>query len=610
MPSNMLDSNFDERDTNHAKKQNKYKKDNILEREKAQSIKADNTSQTKLKKDSTASDTRAEKLDKKKSEINNGDKSPKILKDKSSSSKSLSDRERSSRLQECNQNDIPAKLEYHSRAQLPYFLGNLSEDTEDKGQNDKSIEDKQPEKKSVDKKKSEERQQEKRSEDKSVTNTISEQIVIGHNIRKCKLIGQGAYGKVYHSVDEFQTVIAVKEIPNDEDTGISCLMEASIMSTLHHPLLHSSIQCLSTDKSLFIISEIAISDLSKYVKKDGNLPGPDLLRYWSHSLVQAVAFLHRSDIIHCDIKASNILLFHNDIIKLADFTIATKKYNDKTVIRDRSICTVTHRPFEVWLQRIWDTPVDIWSLGCTLYEIAVGELLFPVQPNYLSEQRNDRDRYLNAILDWGAIWGYNNDRIDKKEINYHEPNLHHTFFSHYNIKNTIKSKQRDDSKNTSILPQKFTDFVLSMLKVEPGMRPTASQLLDNPYFKSDSSSGVSEQSSASKSRNEQISKKLVRYPYRILTTSSATFTEAELQKITRNLMRHTSSSAVIQLSTELYSRTTGIRFENKQKKLYACLWIASKMIFGEPIRADISLSELLILERTICTHLSFRLHFS
>ena len=85
-------------------------------------------------------------------------------------------------------------------------------------------------------------------------------------------------------------------------------METSIMSIIHHPYLQKAISVHASPKMLYIISELATSDLSRYLRLKENLPSPTLLRKWSFYLLQAVACLHRKDIIHGDIKASNILL--------------------------------------------------------------------------------------------------------------------------------------------------------------------------------------------------------------------------------------------------------------------------------------------------------------
>ncbi len=453
----------------------------------------------------------------------------------------------------------------------------------------------------------------------------SEREQIGHKISMIKVIGEGAYGRVFKSLDEYKTPLAVKEIKTNADQGIPCLMETSIMSSLSHPHLHRAIRCHATAQFLYIISDLAISDLSKHIKKEGNIPDYEILRYWSHSLLQAVNFLHQKDIIHCDIKASNILLFPNHVVKLADFTIATKKYDDKTISRNRTVCTSTHRPLEVWLQRNWDTSLDVWSLGCTLYETAVAELLFPIQQGI----NTDRDQYLNCILDWHNITAYllpSEDSskkssiinaISKKDLFYSSLNLNNSFFRFYPdiMLNDIRkrSSAKPSKKPDIIIDKRFCDLILKMLRIDPLKRPTAAELLIDDYFRIDEYTNSIEINNTSLPKENFIyrDKKLTNHPSAIITTPSTTMTADEIKKCSASLSKYCKSPCIINLSIELFSRCMGAeRFTHDHPKLMACLWIASKLILTEPISSDIPLAEILRLERAICTYLSFRLHAS
>ena len=231
------------------------------------------------------------------------------------------------------------------------------------------------------------------------------------------------------------------------DDGIQCLMEASIMSTFSHPYLHSAVHIQATSSALYIISEVALADLGRWTKKLERRPNLNQLRLWSYRLCHAVSCLHRNSIIHGDIKASNILLFRDGNIRLGDFTLTVRKWSSDILLR-HTVCTYTHRPLEVWLYREWDTSVDIWSLGCTLYEIAYGQSLFPRQEND-DKPLNFPDRAINCLLDWG-------EKMDK------------TYLKPLSTRqNTEYTTFQLSSEFSNDLHRGFNDFILTMLRLDP-----------------------------------------------------------------------------------------------------------------------------------------------
>ncbi|EGC40477.1 hypothetical protein DICPUDRAFT_146611 [Dictyostelium purpureum] len=109
------------------------------------------------------------------------------------------------------------------------------------------------------------------------------------------------------------------------------------------------------------------------------------------SLVEAIYFIHHNCIIHRDIKGENILLDKSDIslIKLIDFGLS-KQYEGSSK-HHSLIGTYTHMAPEVRLQtNKAGRKSDIWSLGCTIIEMAGGDLTkvdenaIPFIPHHLS----------------------------------------------------------------------------------------------------------------------------------------------------------------------------------------------------------------------------------
>ena len=83
--------------------------------------------------------------------------------------------------------------------------------------------------------------------------------------------------------------------------------------------------------------------------------------------LEAIICLNKSNWVHRDIKASNILLASDGTIRLGDYGVSRKKGGDSFV---GSLCWMAP---EVALGKDYDKKVDIWSLGITALEIAHGK---------------------------------------------------------------------------------------------------------------------------------------------------------------------------------------------------------------------------------------------
>jgi serine/threonine protein kinase len=86
----------------------------------------------------------------------------------------------------------------------------------------------------------------------------------------------------------------------------------------------------------------------------------------------ALTFLHRRGLIHTDIKPRNLLWCSSkQEIRVIDFDNA-----DSHIRTGQPIATWAYSPPEMLIGTPMNWAVDMWSLGCTLFELLTGELLF------------------------------------------------------------------------------------------------------------------------------------------------------------------------------------------------------------------------------------------
>ena len=88
-------------------------------------------------------------------------------------------------------------------------------------------------------------------------------------------------------------------------------------------------------------------------------------------LLQGLQYCHMIDIMHRDIKGSNLLLNNKGQIKIADFGLA-RRYDSKEMRQyTNQVITMWYRPPELLLgNEVYGPEVDIWSIGCILGEVS------------------------------------------------------------------------------------------------------------------------------------------------------------------------------------------------------------------------------------------------
>jgi serine/threonine protein kinase len=132
--------------------------------------------------------------------------------------------------------------------------------------------------------------------------------------------------RAVHSVTG-QTVaiktFSAASLPQEELRSIEG--EVNLMQKLDHPNIVKYIDTIRTQETLNIIIEFvergSLSSLRK--KSDGALP-ESLIALYTAQVLEGLSYLHEQGVVHRDIKGANILLAKDNVIKLADFGVATQ----------------------------------------------------------------------------------------------------------------------------------------------------------------------------------------------------------------------------------------------------------------------------------------------
>ncbi|HSW76389.1 MAG TPA: protein kinase [Candidatus Saccharimonadales bacterium] len=374
-----------------------------------------------------------------------------------------------------------------------------------------------------------------------------------------KTLGQGSYGKVYLATDNKQRKVAIKCCPIPSD-GIDNLNECMIMKSIMHPYLNHAIDIFASKKMLYIIQPLAIMDLHQYTHmyKNNHQCTLDELKYIYHSLLQAVVVLHSQNIIHGDIKASNVLLYNDHTIKLTDFTLSVKM--DKCF--NHIIATATHRSLEVLLKKEFDLSADIWSLGITFYEIYYQELLIKNQ----HDENTNKQKYINAVLDWATLTNQITN-ITHYAIEYQKTNLSKQYYNQCNV---------DINK-----------IMTSMLKIDPSDRPSAYELICDDFF-----SGLPKKNPV------------------IITPIMNVFSHDEQARMIRYIEQCCDDEHVQNMAYKLYCQLT-LTTMSESNKAVGVTWISAKLLNYNvsALKHNYDNITLLQIERDLCHDLEFQLMY-
>lgn len=191
---------------------------------------------------------------------------------------------------------------------------------------------------------------------------------------KGRVIGAGTYAKVYEAVDrETGNLVALKQIILNEKEGMpsTALREISILKNLSHKNIIELLQVVHREDYLMLIFEYMEYDLMKYINTYGNV------MFLINQLVSGLHHLHTRRIVHRDLKPTNILVNGQGILKIADFGLA-RFLNTHDFAYSPEVVTLWYRSPELLKGATsYGCEIDIWSLGCIIYEMIVKRPLLP-----------------------------------------------------------------------------------------------------------------------------------------------------------------------------------------------------------------------------------------
>jgi len=277
-------------------------------------------------------------------------------------------------------------------------------------------------------------------------------------------IGRGNFGSVNKMLHiKSNTVMAVKRIRStvDEKEQKQLLMDLDVvMRSNNCPFIVQFFGALFTEGDCWICMELMDISLDKFYRfthrrLQQKIP-ESILGKIALATVQALNYLKESlEIIHRDVKPSNILMDKRGNIKLCDFGISGQLVDSIAKTRDAG-CRPYMAPERIDPQssaRGYDIRSDVWSLGITLIEIATGKFPYP---------------------QWNSVF----DQLTQV-VHGDPPRLISSYGRSPN--------HADSSKNGNLIQEgpfsdEFVNLVNTCMQKEARQRPKYSKLLQHPFL--------------------------------------------------------------------------------------------------------------------------------
>ncbi|KAK8003468.1 dual specificity protein kinase YAK1 [Apiospora arundinis] len=281
------------------------------------------------------------------------------------------------------------------------------------------------------------------------------------------VVGSGTYGKVFKGTNVYtKKLVALKKIRMEGERDgfpVTAVREIKLLQSLKHENIVNLMEVMVEDNNCYMVFEYLSHDLTGLLNHPSYKLDPAEKKHMAKQLFEGLDYLHGRGVLHRDIKAANILVSSDGILKIADFGLARFYAKHHRLDYTNRVITIWYRSPELLLgETQYTAAVDVWSAACVMVEIFTRHAIFPGDGTEI----NQLDK-IYAILgtpnkvEWPDL--IKMEWFELLRPNYRKPNVF-----------AEKYKER--------VPAAAFELLNSMFHYDPAKRPSAAEVLEHEYF--------------------------------------------------------------------------------------------------------------------------------
>lgn len=281
------------------------------------------------------------------------------------------------------------------------------------------------------------------------------------------VVGSGTYGKVFKGLNVYtKGMVALKKIRMEGERDgfpVTAVREIKLLQSLRHVNIVNLQEVMVEKNDCFMVFEYLSHDLTGLLNHPTFKLEAAQKKDLAKQMFEGLDYLHTRGVLHRDIKAANILVSNEGVLKIADFGLARFYAKRHQLDYTNRVITIWYRSPELLLgETKYTAAVDVWSAACVMVEIFDRNAIFPGDGTEL----NQLEKVYNvmgtpSLKEWPGL-------VEMPWFELMRP--------------TVKKKSIFAEKYREKMSPAAFNLLSAMLHYDPARRPSAAEVLQHIYF--------------------------------------------------------------------------------------------------------------------------------